>query len=234
MRADQHRTVQATIAVDQKNSASFENFHANENRQTVAQLMQMVASGARAETCYLWGARGSGKSHLLFAACNNIPASVYVPVMDLEVDPQNLKELETYRLICLDDVHTIASQVIWEDQILALLNNAEANGNTLLVTGKCPPGELNFSRKDLVNRLSGRQVLKLVCASDETKARILIESAKLRGLIIEEFVVRFIFRRHSRDMHSLVRLLDRIALASLEERRRITIPFLQELDEFKD
>ena len=62
---------------------------------------------------------------------------------------------------------------------------------------------------------------------------MLVDRANERGLTVEPSVAEFILRRHARDTHSLMRLFDRIAQASLESRRRITIPFLRELDEFK-
>jgi DnaA family protein len=43
-------------------------------------------------------------------------------------------------------------------------------------------------------------------------------------------VADYVLRRYPRDTHALFALLDQIDEASLTAQRRITIPFLQELD----
>jgi DnaA family protein len=48
-----------------------------------------------------------------------------------------------------------------------------------------------------------------------------------------EDVVQYILSRYPRDMRSLFDLLDRIDRASLTHQRRVTIPFLRELEEMR-
>jgi len=48
-------------------------------------------------------------------------------------------------------------------------------------------------------------------------------------LLISDDTVKFLLKRSSRDNRELFEILDRIDQASLVEKRRITIPFLQSL-----
>lgn len=226
--------VQATIAIDRGAAVSFENFHAGDNHATVQLLQETLSNQAPATSCYLWGERGSGKTHLLFSACKCVSSSVYIPILDLDLQADCLDGLEHSRLICVDDIQSIAKQPVWEKQILNLMENVINHGNLLLLTGDCPPDKLNFNLQDLVNRLKGRQVLKLSPTTDQIKTNILIDRLAERGLWIEAVVVEYILSRYSRDMHSLIRLLDRIALVSLEKKCKVTIPFLRGLDEFQN
>jgi len=227
------QVVQTTIPLDRASLASFSNFHAQDNQQTLTLLQDFLSDDKLCASCYLWGERGTGKSHLLFASCKKIPSSVYIPLLDLQLKPDVLTAVVNFRLICIDDIDAVACQSDWESHLLILLENTENNGNLLLLTGARPPVDLDFESNDLVNRLQGRRVFKLSSASDQTKVGMLVDRANDQGLTVEASVAKFILRRHARDTHSLMRLFDRIVQASLESRRRITIPFLRELDEFK-
>lgn len=227
------QVVQTTIPIDRGSSASFSNYHAQDNQQTLTLLLEFLNDEKLCASCYLWGERGTGKTHLLYASCSQIPSSVYIPLLDLQLKPDVLTAIVDFRLICIDDIDAVACQSDWESHLLILLENTEKNGNLLVLAGNRPPVDLEFKSNDLVNRLQGRRVFKLSSASDQTKVGMLVDRANERGLTIEPSVAEFILRRHARDTHSLMRLFDRIAQASMESRRRITIPFIRELDEFK-
>ena len=121
-----------------------------------------------------------------------------------------------------------------ENNLIALLENLENQKNLFIVSASFPPQELGFDLQDLVNRFSGRQILRLHPTSEETLVRILTDRVARRGLSIDDSVIRFILERYLRDTHSLIRLLERIDRLSLEKHRRITIPFLKQLDEFRN
>ena len=231
-----NRTVQSTIPIQKIDYVSFESFqsHGHSNQVAVDFLKELVKSNDSVANCYLWGPRGSGKSHLLFSACKTVAQSIYIPVKDLQLPPDSLDGLERYRLVCIDDIHTVACQHDWEKRLFFLLENIKASGNLLIISGNCPASELDFETKDLVNRLAGAQVLKLSSSNDQLKAAILMDRASRIGFRIDQSIVDFVMRRYSRDMHSLVRLLDYIAEQSLEAHRKVTIPFLREIDVLSD
>ena len=78
----------------------------------------------------------------------------YIPLKDLSLQPDVLDRLEEYQLVCIDDIHCIAAQSVWENNLIALLENLENQKNLFIVSAKFPPQELGFDLQDLVNRFS--------------------------------------------------------------------------------
>lgn len=63
---------------------------------------------------------------------------------------------------------------------------------------------------------------------DAACKEILAQRAALRGLELPEPVADYLLRRCSRDLSTLLALLDRLDLAALAQQRRLTIPFVRE------
>ena len=226
-------SIQRTLDVDSPDYSDFENFIEDNNRQSVELLKDFIAGNIAQNMCYLWGAFGTGKTHLLYAACNSIDRSAYVSLRNLDLAPEVLDELHIFDLVCIDDVHSIANQFEWERRLMALFERLDHHGNLLIVSSAVPPQELKFCLRDLNNRFSGKQILKLVKLSESNIADVFTNRANQKGLTIEDSVVQFVMKRYSHDLHSLIRLLNRIGQLSLEEKRNITIPFLKKQDVFK-
>ncbi len=214
------------------NSSTFDNFLPGDNHQTLSVLRDFLEFEVDSRICHLWGTIGSGKTHLLLAVANISDDSVYIPFMDLNLEPSCLDEISQSTLVCLDDVHSIAAQPAWENALFTLFERVESNNQKLLVSSRFRPAEMKFYLKDLVNRFQGRQALKLNPLSNDNLAKLLERQAARRGMTIEEPVIEFILNRYSRDIHSLMRLLNKIDTA-VEMRRRVTIPFLKQLVDFK-
>ena len=71
-------------------------------------------------------------------------------------------------------------------------------------------------------------MFQLQSLSDEDKLRALQLRASRRGLHMSDDVGRFILTRGERSMNALFELLERLDQASLQEKRKLTIPFLKE------
>ncbi len=223
---------QTILPVKLTNPSTFDNFLSGENHPTLKVLRDFLEYKVDSRICHLWGTIGSGKTHLLLAVANVSEDSVYIPLMDLNLEPSCLDEISQSTLVCLDDVHSIAAQPAWENALFELFERIEKNNQRLLVSSRFRPDEMKFCLMDLVNRLQGRQALKLNPLSNKNLAKLLERQAARRGLTIEEPVIQFILNRYSRDVHSLMRLLNEIDTA-VEMRRKVTIPFLKKLVEFK-
>jgi DnaA family protein len=189
-----------------------------------------------AQMIFLWGADGSGKSHLLQAACRLAHelgiAPVYVPLADAaELSPSLLESAETAPLVCLDDVERIAGKPEWEMALFTLTERLRAAGGTLISAASSPPARLGLRLPDLASRLAWGTVYALEPLSDAEKLEAIRLRAHNRGFEMPEEVVQYILSRYPRDLRSLFDLLDRIDRASLAQQRRVTIPFLRRLEE---
>ena len=91
--------------------ASFDTFVSGSNAAAVEHVRNLAQGGA--DTVWLWGAEGAGKSHLLQAACRAATEAgrraMYVPLP--AVSPAILADLEHVDLLAVDDVHTVAGDL---------------------------------------------------------------------------------------------------------------------------
>lgn len=225
---------QLPLNVSLRDSSSFDNFYAPRNAETVARLTAVVAKGENGRPVYLWGERGSGKSHLLQAVCHLAAAhevtAAYVPLGRLKrLPPGPLENLETAPLVCVDDVDAIAGRRDWETALFTLSDRLREVGGVLIASGSATPGGLGLGMPELVSRLARGLIYHLQVLDDGEKLIALRLRARNRGFEIPDEVARYILSRYRRDTGALFTLLNRIDRASLAQQRRITIPLVRGL-----
>ena len=228
-------TTQLSLAVSLREEATFANFLAREPVR--AQALQFLSEWPDSEVnlVYLWGAPASGVSHLAQAVCHLSEArerhSQYLPLRHLsEVDAGPLLEgLEHRALVCLEDVQCIAGREEWERAFFNLYNKLGQAGHLLVVTADSSPAALPLALPDLKSRLSHGLVFHLPPYSDQQKQEILQFRSTRMGLEMNDEVAVFLMSRYSRDLGSLMALLAKLDTASLESKRRLTIPFIKQV-----
>ena len=113
---------QLPLALTLADHASFETFVGGANAAAVEHA-RSLARGA-AGTIWLFGAVGSGKSHLLQAACRAATAAgrraMYVALPARS--PEILADLEHVDVLAVDDVHRVAGHLEWEQALFVILN----------------------------------------------------------------------------------------------------------------
>ncbi|MFQ6021252.1 MAG: DnaA regulatory inactivator Hda [Acidiferrobacterales bacterium] len=224
-----------------KDSASFDNFYATCNREPVEQLIKTVRTvvdGQRAKErlLYFWGEAGSGKTHLLQAACQLAQAqgearAAYIPLAECaRLSPQILEELENVTFVCIDDLRHVCDDLAWETALFTLCERSRSHARVLIVADRMSPMNLGLKMPDLTTRLSWGLVYQLQPLTEQAKLAAIRLRARNRGFEMSEDVVRYVLRRYPRDTRSLFDLLERIDRTSLARKRRVTIPFIRELE----
>jgi DnaA family protein len=232
-------SAQLALNVRLKDSASFANFYSARNAEAVdcvRRALQALDNGKSSErVIYLWGPSGSGRTHLLQATSHqaqamDLPFS-YVPLSEVKtLSPLLLDGLETGRLICIDDLHVVAGTRAWEESIFTLIERLTSHGGLLVASADAPAAQLAITLPDLVTRLMWGPVYPLQSLSDDEKLAALQLRASRLGLELPLDVARYVLARYPRDMGSLFAWLDLMDRKSLAAQRRITIPFLRDLD----
>jgi DnaA family protein len=148
---------------------------------------------------YLWGERGSGRSHLARAAA----AAGLAAVDDVER---------------LDD----AAQVALFDAI----NEARAVGAAVVATGLAPPLQLAL-REDLRTRLGSGMVCELAPLSDAEKASALAARAAALGMRVPAEVLAYLRTHLRRDLGTQMALLEALDRYSLAQQRPLTLPLVR-------
>ena len=221
---------QLPLQVRLRDEATLDNFLPLPETRALFGALQEQAAGAGEAIIYLFGAPGSGKSHLLQASCHLAGgAAIYLPLSELSgYRPEEvLQGIEALELVCLDDVDRVLGRADWELALFNLCNRARERGCRLLVAANCAPRALAVNLPDLRSRLAWGLVYQLTDAGDEEKIAILQFRAALRGLTLNREVCSYIVSRSSRDMEALLSLLDKLDQASLVEQRALSIPFVK-------
>lgn len=226
--------VQYTLAVTLPEDETLDSFYAAEQSEVVAFLKKYIQQYAGQPPVYLFGASGSGKSHLLYAACVQAQeqglTSQLLALEDFcQYSPRLLDNLEQLDLVCLDNVQAIAGDLSWQTAVFDLYNRMQEQGKALIIVGNQAPHLLGFTLADLVSRLHACTAFQLRLLTDEDKQKLLQQKARLRGMELPDEVARYLLNRRERDIRALVAILDRLDKASIVYQRKLTIPFVKDI-----
>lgn len=226
---------QFTLAVTLPDDETLQSYYGADTSPAVAYIRDYLApqlqnSGA----VYLFGASGSGKSHLLYAACvhaQELGLTSQLLTLDefRQYSPRMLDGLEQLDLVCLDNIQQIAGDSHWQVALFDLYNRLQEQGKKLIIVADEPPMQLGITLPDLVSRLQACTVFQLRLLSDDDKQRLLQQKARIRGLELTDEVARYLLNRQQRDVRALVSLLDLLDKASMIHQRRLTIPFVKDV-----
>jgi DnaA family protein len=98
----------------------------------------------------------------------------------------------------------------------------------VLAAGLLAPQQLAL-REDLRTRLAWGHVLGLELLSETQTRMALRQAADARGLALSDEVMDFTLRRFSRDLGSLMQLLDTLDRYALQTQRALTIPLVKSM-----
>ena len=96
------------------------------------------------------------------------------------------------------------------------------------IEGDVPPADLKL-REDLRTRLGGGNVFALQLLSEAELRTVLGQEAQARGVNLSAEVVDYLLRRFSRDLGSLMQLLEHLDRYALQTQRAITIPLVKSM-----
>jgi len=183
---------------------------------------------------FLHGVPGTGRTHLLIAACAAANAdersAQYLPLSALrDARAQAIRGFGGSELLAIDDIDAIAGDRDAEHALFDLYNRCRAEQSTLLFAASAAPVHLGIGLPDLVSRLSACTQLALRPLDEDARRELLRERALARGIELDDGVLDWLFARGRRDLVSLLDLLERIDRASLAAKRRVTVPFLRDL-----
>lgn len=200
------------------------------NAAVLSRLRAMIAdAGGAGLPIYLWGATGTGKSHLLRAArAALIDAGAAVGWLDSRAG-QGAAFDPAWSAVFLDDVHLLDAQlqhVAFNWLIHAL--SADGQACSVLAAGAVPPTDLPV-RQDLGSRLAWGDVYELHPPTDSERRAALQAAARARGLNLPEQVSSYLLTHFTRDLGSQMQLLERLDRYALQEQRALTVPLVKDM-----
>ena len=204
-------------------------FFAGPNEAALRHLELWTGSAQTAATrspvpTYLWGGSASGKSHLLKSVREALrEQGATVGWLDPTVaEPPDFDE--HWAAVLLDDVHQF--NTVQQHAAFNWFVNAQTWQRGVLAAGELPPADLRL-REDLRTRLGWGHVFQLHALTEPERRAVLRQAADARGLFLGDEVMDFMLTRFSRDLGSLMQLLEHLDAYALQTRRAITIPLIK-------
>lgn len=180
---------------------TLQNFVIGRNAETLNSLKALQNTSAQSKFIYLWGNKGSGKSHLL-QACKYLGVTI------------------------VDDVHLLNNDA--QIDLFNQYNQLKEAGKPFVTAGNNSPTQMNL-RADLATRLAWGLVYQLQPLNDAEKALALNNHAIERGMRLPTEVLDYCLRYLRRDLPSLMSVLDALDEWSLTEKKPVTVPMLKKL-----
>lgn len=214
---------QLPLAIGPLPEPRFDNYLAGANVAAVEHLRSLCMPTA---PVYLWGAPGTGKSHLLqalAARCHDRGARVgsFNPgvVLPWELNP-------SWPLVLVDACEALDAES--QHAAFTLFEAALAARVQFVAAGRLPPVDLPL-RDDLRTRLGWGHVFALEPLPDADTRSALRREADRRGVFLSDEVMHYLLAHCPRDLGFLMELLERLDRYSLSRARRVTLPLVREL-----
>lgn len=203
---------QLTLDLIKPPQPSLDNFVIGRNAEAVAAVRAMM-TGAGERFIYLWGATGSGRSHLLQA-------------LGLDVRPGEVPAFDSHQHVyAIDDVDTVNESQ--QQRLFVLLNEIRADATARFVgAGSAAPMQLAL-RDDVRTRLAWGLVYQIHALSDDEKAQALTGHAASRGLALSPEVADYLLTHMPRDMRALVAVVDALDTYALSVKKPLTVPLVR-------
>jgi len=218
---------QIALDIGLARGATLANFCAGPNEAALAHLRLWAGSPTRSPVpTYLWGAGGSGKTHLLEAVAQALreqgaAAGWLDPTLH---EPPEFDE--SWAVVLMDDVDRYSA--VQQHAAFNWFVNAQTLQRGVLAAGALPPADLRL-REDLRTRLGWGHVFHLQVLSEPERRAVLRQAADERGVFLGDEVMDFMLTRFPRDLGSLMQLLDQLDGYALQTKRAITIPLIRSM-----
>jgi DnaA family protein len=238
---------QIALDLGQTPKPTLENFIATGNENLISVLKDVqngwqqapkdqVALRTDAKMIHLWGASGSGRTHLLSALqlqATELGINAYLLNHDSSMDEWRacadvlIENNQAPGLLCVDDIDHLSEFA--QGALFRLHNLIRETSHQHLITASLAPSSNLQIREDLKTRLVWGLVFQMHALSDSEKLQALHQAAAQRGLQISNEVAPWLLKHFHRDMPSLMSLLEALDNYSLETKRAITLPLLKEM-----
>jgi len=210
---------------------SFSNFVPVGNEAALEHLVLWTGNTMRSPVpTFLWGESGSGKTHLLRAVREALrERGGHVGWIDAStLDPGDFDD--RWEAVLFDDCHlyTAAQQAAAFNWFVNAQNPVHGPSRWVLAAATCPPADLRM-REDLRTRLGWGHVFQLRALGETERRAVLRRAADERGVFLGDEVLDYMLNRFSRDLSSLMQLLDQLDAYALRTQRAITIPLIKSM-----
>lgn len=229
---------QLHLPIRLRDSVSVDNFFPAGNEEVFAAFNGWLNGDTDKSVLFLHGVAGSGRSHLLQAACCFVSEkerpSIYVPAGEPDISGEFISQLDPESTVCIDDLDQVVGDEHWEEAVLEVHERLLSSNGRLLLAALQPPRALGLTLPDLATRLAAGGVYRIRPLTERELPRAMQLRARRRGLELPDEVVEYLLRRVPRNSEAIFDLLDRVDEAAFAKKRRLTVPFIREFEKEQD
>ena len=214
--------------------ASFDSFFCSPDNQNLMTRLADIAISQDANEIIIHGEKGSGKSFLMQAICNELSSSekqfAFIPMkkafnMGVEIF-QNLGSLDT---VCIDDLQLILANQKWETALFNLINECQqSNCSLILSLGGTQPVEESIALPDLLSRIKRMEFIALHAVQDELFNEAIVFVTQQLEIKIDNAELEFLLKHQTRIFSLLVENVITLDKQAASLKRKITIPLIKE------
>jgi DnaA regulatory inactivator Hda len=167
------------------------------------------------------GQTGAGKTHL---------ARVFMAkVHAVEISSQTLRNnaapvLPVAAAVVIEDADAMAGDIVAEEALFHLYNQAKEHNTALLLTAKSPASRWPIKLADLSSRLRTASSIEISGPDDALLAAILVKLFADRQITIDHAVLDYVVPRIERSFAALQEFVAMADKKALEDKRRVTVP----------
>lgn len=207
------------------------NFYAGSNGAVLEHLKLWAHSPTSSPVpTYLWGDSSSGKSHLLKGVAHALHEQG-AKVGWLDASMHSPPEFDdAWAAVLMDEVHlyTAVQQHAAFNWFVNAMTPSVGQQRWVLAAGELPPANLKL-REDLRTRLGWGHVFALQVLSEPERRAVLRQEADARGVFLSDEVMDFMLTRFSRDLGSLMELLDAMDGYAMQSKKAITVALIKSM-----
>jgi DnaA family protein len=220
---------------------TFDNLVVHEGLGNAVAAFQSVyiAGGRPFPTVFICGASGTGKTHLLNALVSLLEPFCGVELVSPVGDPPRFPDLD--RLVsghsdpeaeicgvALDDAHLLNREE--QAHLWNISNKLTRSGGPLIIAAQTTPDDTFAGDPHLKSRITAGLVFSLEPPEDNVRVLILDKIARDRNIRLGREVCNYLVTRKPRNVKELERIVETLDRASLQFKRRITIPLVKLLE----
>ncbi len=169
---------------------------------------------------FLVGESGVGKTHLANIWLEKVKG---IKLLQENID---INYIGMYQNILIEDIDLIDYDLTG---LFHLINAIKEKNGHIIFTSKKPPVNMDIRLDDLSSRLRSATPIFIDKPDDFLLEAILIKLFSDKKIIIEDRVTSYILQRTTRSVSEIIRLINRINYKSMEMKRRVTIPLVNQV-----
>lgn len=210
--------------IQRPNFTSYSYFVSDSNAQAYKLVEQWPNWPAKRYVVY--GPTGYGKTHLGHIL-SDLTAGVFISAQN--ITSSTFETIEPQRCYIVDDIQAINDPTL----LFHFYNLTVENDCPVVYLSNMAPGQHDMGLPDLNSRLRSLALIELP-QPDEPLCRAIIKKvfSDLQITVGEE-VVDYMLGHMSRSLTDIQHSIQTMNLTSLEQKRKITIPFVKELFDLK-